>query len=306
MKLVPFHKFEKASRILESNSPDSVSDEILSESNMTREDLLMINEGILGDIFGGMLKGLKEKILRAVPGSVMKKADAILKEYRDAKMGITEKIMRERNKIYKAKISGGDDEAEKNRNEELKSRAEKAIVQIELANRSKLAAIENKLKMLTKDKSETLNNYVQFQIAQIQEDAANKQLEDAEQYSNEDLLKDIEKQVNDAKAAKIKAKEELEQQKAEKQKKEDDEKAAADKKAEEERNNPENAKKGQVWKTDKGNEVEIISTKENNKGEELADGYVYIKGKSGAKQAIPKKNLKSVIKDVDVELKKAA
>jgi hypothetical protein len=309
MKLVSFHKFETATKILESHSPESASDQMLTENEITREELAAINEGILGDIFGGMLKGLKEKILKAVPGSLMKKADAILKEYRDTKMSIADKIMKERNKIYKSNLTGADkeaDETDKKRSLELKDRAGKAIQQIELASKSKLDAIENKLKMLTKDKSETLNNYVKFELAQIQEDAANKQLEDAEKFSDETVLADIEKEVEAAKNAKIEAKKALEAQKEEKKKKEDAENEENKKKEDALKNNPANAKKGQTWLTDKENEVEIISTKENDKGEELAAGYVYIKGKSGNKQAIPSKNLKTLVKDIDTELKKVA
>jgi len=315
MKLVKFRIFESASKILENETPESVSDQILTESGLTREDLVMVNEGILGDIFGGLLKGLKEKILKAVPGSIMKKADAILAEYRSAKMDISDKIMRERNKIYKAKISTDDDD--KTHNDEVKMRSEKAIQQIELANRSKLEAIERKLKLLTRDKSDTLNDYVQFQIAQIQEDAANKQLDDAEKYAGEDLLKELEKEVEDAKQAKLLAKKALEEEKAVKakadedsanaKKAEDEAKAAKDKEASDAiRNNPDNAKKGQVWKTNNGNEVEIVSTKDNEKGEELADGFILIKGKSGAKITQKRTSLKELVKDVDTELKKVA
>lgn len=296
MKLAKFNQFERASKILEKYTPETVTDELLKESNISREDLAAINEGILGDIFGGLLKGLKEKILKAVPGSVMKKADAILKEYKEAKMGVNSKIMQERNKLYKASLEveqDPNDATAKKRFEELKVRVEKAVQQIELANKSRMEAIERKLKLLTQDKSETLNNYVQYQLAEIQEQAAKRQLEDAENNASEDILKEIEDQVKKAADLKRQAAEELKKQDEEKKKEASD-------KEEKERNDPTKAKKGQVWlrvKSD-GTEQEVTVL------EPLKDGIIRVKAKTpfGAKP----EELKKLIKDVEAELKKVA
>ena len=123
---------------------------------------------------------------------------------------------------------------------------------------------------------------------------------------------DAAKAIEDAKitekeAGEAKAKEE-EGQKA-KAKEEEDKKAAADKDAKDkEANDPKNAKAGQVWKTKNGNEVEILHlTKQlDKKGEEkddLADGYIFIKGKSGKTDAIRRDNIASLVKDVEEKAK---
>lgn len=300
MKLAKFNQFEKASKILENHTPETVSDELLKESNLTREDLKAINESILGDIFGGLLKGFKEKILKAVPGSVMKKADAILKEYKETKFGVSDKIMKERNKLYKASLEveqDPNDATAKKRFEELKVRVEKAVQQIEAANKSRMEAIERKLKLLTKDKSDTLNNYVQYQIAEIQEQAAKRQLEDAENNASEEILKEIEEDVKKAAQLKKQAAEELKKQ-------DEDKKKEASDKEEKEKNDSNKAAVGQVWKRirkkdgkEEEQEVTIV--------EPLKDGIIRVKGKGGPFGAKPEELVK-LIKDIDTELKKVA
>lgn len=228
MKLVQFNQFEKAVNILE-NSPEAISDDVLLENGLTREELEKVNEGLLGDIFGGIFGKLKEKILKAVPGSVLKKADAILKEYKETKMAISDKTSKERDKMYKAEL----DDKENPKNKEQILRSGKAIEAIEAASKSKLDAIDKKLQLIIKDKSDIVKNYVNMQLYQIQEDVANKQLKDAEDNASEETLNKLEKEVSDAKAKKEAAAKEIENAKV--KKKEDEDKAA---------NDPKNAKPG--------------------------------------------------------------
>lgn len=309
MKLT-FAQFEKASNLLE-KSPIDVTDAELLENGFTREELEKINEGFFGDLFGGVFKGFKEKILKMVPGSVLKKADNILKEYKDAKVGIYKKTINERNKLYKASVEMQEnptDETAKRRFEEMKIRSEKAIQQIELANKSRIEAIEKKLRLLVKDKGDTVKDYVDFQTAQIQEDIANQQLKDAEENASDEILTQIENEVKEAKRKKEEAAKAIEDAKikdkedADKKEKEAADKAAADKvaadkaaadkAAEEEKQAKLNAKQGQIWtRTNSDNidlEIEILKaedgyvsewkvTKEykNKKGETIKAGRVF-------------------------------
>jgi len=245
MKLT-FKQFEAATTLLE-NSPESISDAVLLENNLTREDIETINEGLLGDIFGGLFKGLKEKILKAVPGSVLKKVDAILKEYKDTKLAISDKTAKERDKIFKASL----DDKESPRNKEQITRSEKAIEAIEAASKSKLDAIKTKLGIVSKDKSDIVKNYIDLQLAQIQEDVANKQLKDAEDNASEEQLDKLEAAVKEAKdkkdaAAKI-IQDEASKKEASKKQSETDKaknKEKKDSEASKKANDPANAKAG--------------------------------------------------------------
>ena len=246
-----FAQFERASNLLE-NSPETISDSVLSESGITREDLESLNEGFIGDALGSIFKGLKEKILKSIPGSILKKADAILKDYKNTELAIYDKTKKERNKIYVANV----DDKDSPRNKEQIIRSQKAIDAIEEASKSKKEAINGKLQMIIKDKGDIVKNYVNMQMFQIQEDIANKKLKDAEEFASEEELDKLEKIVADKKKAKDDAAKAIENAKVK-------EKEDADKKD----NDPKNAKVGQVWKrTDKdGNEQEVeITGLENN------------------------------------------
>lgn len=284
MKL-KFAQFEKAANLLE-NSPEDVSDDVLLENNLTREELEKINEGLLGDIFGGIFKKLKEKILKAIPGSVLKKADAILKEYKDTEMSIYDKTKKERDKIYVASVEDKDSP----RNKEQITRSEKAIEAIEAASRSKKDAINKKLQLIIKDKSEIVRNYVNMQTYQIQEDIANKQLEDAQESASEEELDKLEKIVAEKKKKKEAAGKAIENAKVEAGKKQE---ADDKKKDEQKKNDPAKATAGQTWKTKNGNDVEILK--------DLGNGRVSVKGKSGAESKMIKGELESLVKDVEVK-----
>lgn len=269
MKLT-FKQFERATALLE-NAPDEISDDVLLESGITREDLEKINEGLLGDIFGGIFKKLKEKILKAVPGSVLKKVDSILAEYKKVQMEISDKTQKERDKIFTANAEDKDSE----RNKEQVKRSEKAIEAIEAASKSKKDAINNKLQLVIKDKSDIVKNYVNMQMYQIQEDIATKQLKDAEKLASEEELDRLEKVVAEKKKkkedaakaienAKVKEKEEAEKKESEKIKK---------------LNDPETAEKGQKWiyKTTKDEEVEVTIVGDLDK----PNKQIQVKGKKG-------------------------
>ncbi len=205
MNIISFKKFEFASKILEELSPLEVSDEVLLENNITFEELTFINEGIIGDAISGLFKGLKERIIKRIPGSILKKADKIIKDYEDTKSGISEKILKERNKIYKADINveenPGDTTLEK-RSKEIRERSERAIKEIEAGSKSKLESIERQLKLLTKDKSEETQDYVDFKLAEAKERIATKQLENAQKDSSEEDLEKLENEVKSAKKVK--------------------------------------------------------------------------------------------------------
>ena len=286
MKLT-FAQFEKAAIILE-NSIDTISDDVLLENGFTREELEKINEGILGDIIGGLFGKIKEKVLRAIPGNLLKKIDAVLTEYKDVQLSIYDKTKRERDKIYKANL----DDKESPRNKELVNRAEKAIQAIEEASKSKKDAIYGKLQMLTKDKSDIVKNYAQMQLLQIQEDVATKKLDDAEKYASEEELDKLEKEVNDLKKKKEQEKKAIEDAKV-KEKEEEDKKA----------NDPANAKVGQVWLRHYAKkheqEAEIVDLEKNHQGEKLEDGMVLVKTKNTPNGfVVNKKSLEKLIKNV--------
>jgi len=286
MKLT-FAQFEKAAIILE-NSIDTISDDVLLENGFTREELEKINEGILGDIIGGLFGKIKEKVLRAIPGNLLKKIDAVLTEYKDVQLSIYDKTKRERDKIYKANL----DDKESPRNKELVNRAEKAIQAIEEASKSKKDAIYGKLQMLTKDKSDIVKNYAQMQLLQIQEDVATKKLDDAEKYASEEELDKLEKEVNDLKKKKEQEKKAIEDAKV-KEKEEEDKKA----------NDPANAKVGQVWLRHDAKkheqEAEIVDLEKNHQGEKLEDGMVLVKTKNTPNGfVVNKKSLEKLIKNV--------
>lgn len=289
MKLT-FAQFERARVILEHATPEDVNDAILLEHGITRDALVKINEGFLGDILGSLVGKLKEKILKAIPGSILKKADEILAEYKKTKIDIFEKTRKERDKIYKARLEG----PEETRNKEQIVRSEKAIEAIEAASKSKLNAIDSKLKLLTKDKSDIVKNYISMQLYQIQEDVANKQLKDAEENADEESLAKIEDEVKEAKRKREEAAKAIEE--AEIKKKADIEKADKEKAAreEEEANNPLNAKKGQVWlyKKDEqsvGQEVTIVAP---FKDPNVENGKIQVKGLHTPFPADPKKLVK--------------
>ncbi len=205
MNLITFKKFEFASKILEDFSPMEVSDEVLSENNITLDELTLINEGIVGDAISGLFKGLKQSIIKKIPGSILKKADAIIKDYEDTKSGISEKILKERNKIYKADINAEENSGDATlakRSKEIRERSERAIKDIEAGNKTKLESIEKQLKLLTKDKSEETQDYVDFKLAEAKERIATKQLENAQNDSSEEDLEKLENEVKSAKKVK--------------------------------------------------------------------------------------------------------
>lgn len=204
MKLT-FKQFEAATILLE-NSPESISEDALTEHGLTREDLVKINEGLLGDILGGLFGKVKEKILKAIPGSLLKKVDSILDEYKTVQMDVSKKTQKERDKIFKANADDKDNE----RNKEQVKRSEAAINAIEAASKSKKEAIKSKLDLLTRDKSDTVRNYVTMQLLQIQEDVANQQLKAAEEFASEEELDRLEKEVAEIKKKKEEQKKAIE------------------------------------------------------------------------------------------------
>lgn len=313
MKLT-FAKFERATILLE-NTIDSIDDKTLLENGFTREELIQVNEGLLGDIFGGIFGKIKEKILKNIPGSVLKKVDTILKDYKTTKLSISDKTQKERDKIYKANFEDKEDPRMK---EQIK-RSEIAIAAIEAASKAKLDSISKQLDIIKKDKSEIVKNYIEMQLLQIQEDVANQQLKAAEKNASEEELDRLEAEIKDFKTKKAavlkaiednKAKEEASKKQSEtdkaknKEKKDAEEadktsksKEAADKIA----NDPANAKVGQKWNTKNGNTVEILHLtkqvdKDGNEKSDLDKDSIYIKGESGTPGAIKRDKLKSLAK----------
>mgnify|MGYP003390540805 FL=1 len=302
MKLVKFKQYETAVKILENTAPENVSDDVLAESALSMEELLAVNEGIIGDMFGGFFKKLKEKIIKKIPGNVLKKADAIIEDYKNTKNDIYKKIKTERDKIYKLRAESEDDPNNtqlRKKYEEIKSRAETAIKSIESASQSKIDAIHRKLKLMTKDHGDTVRDYIELKMINTQEEIANQELKDAEDFASEkelDALEDVIKKKKEARLAAEKAfQEQLEKEKKDKADKEAKEKEEAAKK-----NDPANAKVGQVWKTANGNEVEIVT---NN----IKYPKVTVKNvKSKNESTIKREELVELVKDADVELKKVA
>ena len=245
MKLT-FAQFEKATILLE-NTIDSIDDKTLLESGFTREELIQVNEGLLGDIFGGIFGKIKEKILKNIPGSVLKKVDAILKDYRSTKLAISDKTQKERDKIYKATFEDKEDPRMK---EQIK-RSEAAIAAIEAASKAKLDSISKQLDIIKKDKSEIVKNYIELQLLQIQEDVANQQLKAAEKNASEEELDRLEAEIKDFKAKKAAVIKEIEDAKVKakaeedaKVKDEEDKKTKAQEAADKIANDPANAKEG--------------------------------------------------------------
>lgn len=306
MKLT-FAQFEKATILLE-NTIDSIDDKTLLESGFTREELIKVNEGLLGDIFGGIFGKIKEKILKNIPGSVLKKIDAILKDYRTTKLAISDKTQKERDKIYKASFEDKEDPRMK---EQIK-RSEAAISAIEAASKAKLDSISKQLDIIKKDKSEIVKNYVELQLLQIQEDVANQQLKAAEKNASEEELDKLEAEIKDFKAKKAAVAKAIEdakvKEKAEadaKAKDEEDKKTKAQEEADKKANDPANAKIGQVWqriktekgKNDKEQEVTIKGTEKDKDGNALEAGKisVAIKGVNGV-YSVDRSSLKKLIK----------
>ena len=314
MKLT-FAQFEKATILLE-NTIDSIDDKTLLESGFTREELIKVNEGLLGDIFGGIFGKIKEKIVKAIKGSVLKKIDAILKDYKTTKLAIAEKSQKERDKIFKASLEDKEDPRMK---EQIK-RSEAAILAIEAASKSKLDAISKKLDIIHKEEeNEIVKNYIELQLLQVQEDVATQQLKDAEKNASEEELDRLEAEIKEFKAKKaavtkaiedanIKAEASKKQSETDKAKnKEKKDKEAADKNARDKEaadkiaNDPANAKVGQKWDTKNGNTVEILHLtkqvdKDGNEKSDLDKDSIFIKGESGNSIAIKRDKLKSLAK----------
>lgn len=294
--ITKFSIFEKASILLE-NSPESVSDEVLLENNITREELEKINEGILGDAW----KALKIGIMKKIPGNTVKKADDIIKKYKEAKLAIAAKSEREQDKIFKRK--GLLEDPKKFKDDEQIVRSTKAIEAIEAASKSKIEAIQKQLDLLTRDKSDLVRDYIDMQLATIQEEIANKQLEAAEKYADEDTIKKLEtdianikKQKSDAEKAIKAATEEEERRK--KQSEEDKIKSKTKKEEDASKlaNDPNNAKVGQMWKTKREHNVTIVELTD--------DKQVRAKGEHSPAVLMNRTNLDSLVKDVDVEKEK--
>lgn len=276
-----FRQFERAAILLE-NAPEAISDEVLSENELTREDIEKINEGILGDIFSGLFGKIKEKILKAIPGSLLKKVDVILNEYKKVQFEVSEKTQKERNKIYKANA----DDKGNERNKEQVKRSEAAIAAIEAASKSKKESIKGKLDLLVRDKSDVVIDYVKMQLFQVQEDVANKQLKDAEEFASEEELDKLTKEVEDIKKKKEAQKKMIENASIEKK----DDKVDA-----------KTAKVGQTWlykkdDTEEGQEVTIVH-QFGHTGDGAEEGKIQVKGIKDPFNVEPAKLVK-LIKDI--------
>ena len=321
MKLVQFNQFEKALNLLETHSPESVSDEMLLENNITREDLILVNEG-----------WLKDQINKFFHGGDFEKADKILARYKEAKLKQSESIIAQRNKAYKAAISGATagDKLSSVRSAELKKRAEKAVEAIEAASKSKFDALQNQLKSLVKDvvsirgkesATTTVQEYIDLKLAEIQEEAANKELEAYQKSVGDDadekMLDELEKSVADAKKSKddaanllkeIAAKKEASKKQSETDKAKNKEKKDAEAKGKEESakkesdakaNDPANAKVGQVWiykdKEAKEKEVKIVAALGD---ESIGKGLIQVKGDKEPYPVKPDRLVK-LVKDIE-------
>lgn len=285
MKITNFKTFEIAVALLEDSTPDSIDNEILTESNLTIDDLEKINESLLGDIFGGLFKKIKTIILKKIPGNILKQIDELIKDYEDTKNSISGKTFNERNKIYKASISAEDksDSLAVKRFNEIKLRGDKTIETIENANKSKLDSIKKRMDLLIKDKSDFIKDYVELKMLEVQERIADKELKDAENNASEDILDEIEKKVKDAKTKLANAAKELEQSSKEPDK---NDKKKNDKK----KINIEDIKVGQEWLYKRKDGAENLATI-LNVPDELKKGEVHIKSKDGKEFSIKTDNL---------------
>lgn len=201
--MISFKKFEAASRLLEGKTPYEVDQALLESADLTVDDLVSVNEGFIKDLFGGIFKKFKDKLSRMVPGSVLKQIDEILGKYTENQQGIYSKIKREKDKQYKAAAelqADPDNETVKKRYDEILERSSKAIKAIEDANKVRLSSIEKQLDILTRDKDDSVKDYVDLKIAEVKEKMANQQLKDAEEFADEASLKKIEDDVKSAKA----------------------------------------------------------------------------------------------------------
>ena len=298
MKLIQFKQFEIAKDLLENNAPEEVSVDSLNESGLTVEDLVLINEGLLGDIIGGAWKGLKTKILQKIPGSTLRKVDEIIKSYKKEKMQEVKDIMVKMKDMYTMSLEveeSPEDKGLEKRFKELKNRSDKAAEIIKNANKSKMEAFATKLELIKKGKNSFTTDYIEFALAQVKEDVANQQLKDAKKLASEDVLKGIEEDVKKAKIAKDTAAKAM-QDDEDAKKKDKEEKDKAEKEIEDKKkNDPKNAKVGQEWEyTKKSGDTNQGKIKKIN-----GDMLTIATENARAGFGVERKSLTKLIKDVE-------
>lgn len=194
MKLLDYNKFETAARLLEQHSPDQIDQSLLEMNSISIEDVDRINEGFLKDLFGGIFKGLKQSILKKVPGGVLKKADEILNNYEKEKAELSKKTFKEKEKIFKAEL-----DKDNKLSGQIIKRAEAAIEAIERSAKSKLDRINRELHDLMDDKSEVVSDYIELRVAQIKEKIAGDELKAMEKFASEGQIEKAAKEVEDLK-----------------------------------------------------------------------------------------------------------
>lgn len=287
MTLINFDKFERAQRLLESSAPNDVSEQLLESNGLTREELEAVNEGFFTDLLGGWFKKLKTKMLRKIPGGVLKKVDKTVAKYQAEKLALLQKSLKEKEKIYKAEVGMQSDPGNEKKYQQIIDRADQALKAIKAAANAKIDRFNVELEQMAEDKSDMVADYINLKIAEVKEQVAVAELKEIEKFASEEQVEKTKKKAEEKKAERENLQKELDN--AVKSAKD---LAGAD------------AKKGELWiiKNKSGDEVAVEILEEPGKGAAKA-GEVRVKAntKKGTEYAAKIANL---VKKVDEEKEK--
>lgn len=258
-----FEKYEKAHKLLETTSPYEVDPMVLESSGLTRNDLMSVNEGLLGDLFGGWWKKMKTGILKHVPGGVLKNVDKIIKEYEKAKVELMQKALKEKEKAFKAEVQMQSSDDPKF--QQIIDRSTEAVKAIKRAGKAKLERFNEQLAQIGEEKSDMVVMYINLKIAEVKERVAMEELKQIEKYATEERVESIKKNIEEETAKREELQKKMEQ---EAQSKSDDDEMKK------------NAEPGENWirVNKKGEEVPVVILK---KPDEVQKGEVMVKGASG-------------------------
>lgn len=200
MGLAKFKQFESAHDKLYKDglAPQEISEGLEQQIAQRLNEKELDQFGMLFEL--GLWDKLKNKIAGFIPGTTIKKADEILNRYKKEKLKTLQLNGQERLKAFNARTQSDakpNDSLLKTKSDEIVSRTNKVISTIEKAEAARLAAIEKELGVLAKGtKKERVINYIELKLAQVKEEVAKQEIEDAKKYTSEDQLNQLEEIVS--------------------------------------------------------------------------------------------------------------
>lgn len=200
MNLVKFKQFESVYEALASGEfpADIANDgtELLPEGAGPIADninnKMLLNEGLLDKLTNFVSKWL--------PFTTIREANKIFNDYKASRLKKFEEIGKQRLLQFQARTKANskpDDTLLQTQANEITVRTNKVIETIEKAEADKLNAVQRQLQILSRgSKKDRVKLYIDLELAKMQQEIAEKEIEDAKSYTSDDQMKQLQSIVD--------------------------------------------------------------------------------------------------------------